>query len=285
MNRRTPLLVALLLTSLGASSHAQSAAAADAEASKCLDKVAAVRREVLGRYEDQLTELQAQFQKLADLESALAVRAELQRVRGERTLGELNLVSDPKSLRTLQQQTASKMEELAAAVVSESIPRLVEIKKALTIAGQLDDAVTVRGLIEKLQNEHIPLTRPKSGETVPADTLLTAYAADRARADKAYKEARFTVRGTLATYRIDPSDSKKATIYLGRSGGTGWIACLFDNAVRFREEKSFNTVSLTLISLSGAILGRWQAGQTVEIDGTCLGFEDVVKLGKCELPH
>jgi hypothetical protein len=55
------------------------------------------------------------------------------------------------------------------------------LKKALTVAGNLDDAVTVRGLIEKLQNDHLTMERPENGQLVPAKTLLLAYAADRER--------------------------------------------------------------------------------------------------------
>ncbi|MEQ1858724.1 MAG: hypothetical protein ABMA13_02180 [Chthoniobacteraceae bacterium] len=281
MTCRFPFL--LLLLSL-ARADAQTAASGEAEAAKCLDHIASVRRDVLGKYEDQLGEMQAQMQKAADLESALTVRAERKRVRADAALSEANFVAEPRTLRALQQQTAARLDDLCASVVAESIPRLVELKKQLTIAGQLDDAVAVRGLIEKLQNEHVPLTRPATGALVQADTLVTAYAADRARADKAYKEARVTVRGALVTYRIDPADSRKATIYLGHAGGTGWVACIFEDGARFREDKSFNTTALVISSLAGSTLARWQTGQTVEIQGTCEGFEDVVRLAKCELP-
>jgi hypothetical protein len=265
--------------------HGQTAAAGEAEGNRCLDRLESVRRDVLGKYEDQLGELQAQFQKAADLEGALATRAEIQRVHTAHTLADVDFVTEPKALRALQQQSLSKIEELCASVVSETIPRLVELKKALTVAGQLDDAVKVRTWIEKLQNEHVPLTRPAAGELVTADALVTAYAANRARADQAYKDARIVVRGTLVTYRIDTSDARRATVYLGKVGGTGWIACAFENGLRFREDKAFNGATLVLINANNGIVGRWQSGQTVEIAGTCDGFEDVVRLSKCELPH
>lgn len=268
---------------LAATARASDVAVAEAEAAKCREQIAAVRRDVLGKYEDALGELQAQFQKAADLDGALSVRAEKQRVRSERTLGEANFATEPRALRTLQQQTAAKLEELGAGVVAETLPRLVEWMKALTVAGQLDDAVKVRGLIAKLQNEHVPLARPADGGLVTADALVNAYAADRARADKAYKDARVTVRGTVVAFRVDAADSRKATVYLGRAGGTGWVACGFDGGVRFREEKAFNSTTLVVTNLAGLAIARWQAGQTIEIVGKCEGFEDVVRLGKCEL--
>lgn len=277
------LLLPLLLLPLTA--RADDAGAAETEAAKCRDRIASVRRDLLGKYDDQLGELQAQFQRAADLESALATRAERQRVRADRTLAPEHFVAAPRALRTLQEQTATRIEELCAGAVAETIPRLVEWKKALTIAGQLDDAVKVRGLIEKLQNDHVPLSRPAAGELIGADQLVTAYAADRARADKAYKDAQLTVRGTLAAYRIDPADSRKATVYLGSTSGTGWVACVFDGGVRFREEKAFNSTALVVTGLNGAALARWQSGQTIGIAGTCAGFEDVVRLVNCELPR
>lgn len=281
-----PLLLPLLLLLLpSAARPAPTAAAAESEAAKCRDRISAVRREVLGKYEDQLGELQAQCQKAADLEGALAIRAERQRVHGEQVLTESNFVTEPRALRALQQQTATRLEELTAGVVGEVIPRLVELKKALTVAGQLDEAVAVRKLIEQLQNDHVPLARPANGELVTEETLTTAYAADRARADKAYKGTVLTVRGTLATYRVDPNDARRASIYLGRSGGAGWVGCFFDDSVRFREDRSFNTVALVVTSASGSPIARWQAGQMIEISGKCDGFEDVVRLTSCELPR
>lgn len=275
----------LLLVGSALRTEAQTVAAGDAEATRCLEQLAAVRRDLLGKYEDQLAEMQQQFQKAADLENALAVRDELRRVRDEKTLAEANFVSGPKGLRALQQQTVAKMEELCAGVVSEVIPRLVELKKALTVEGQLDDAVKIRTWIEKLQNDHVPIARPSPGELVHAETLLTAYAADRSRADKTYKDAKFTVRGTLVAYRLDPNDPRRCTLYLGKPGNIGWIGCFFEGSVRFREDKAFNSATLVVSHPSGGPLIRWQTGQSIEVQGTCVGFEDVVRLSRCELPN
>lgn len=281
-----PVLLSLLLLLPPVSLRAApTAATGEAEAARCRDRISAVRRDVLGKYEDQLGELQAQCQKAADLEGALAVRAERQRVHGETVLTESNFVTEPRALRALQQQTATRLEELIAGVVGEVIPRLVELKKALTVSGQLDEAVAVRKSIEQLQNDHVPLARPVSGELVTEETLTTAYAADRARADKAYKGVVITVRGTLATYRVDPNDARRASIYLGRTAGAGWVGCFFEDGARFREDRSFNTVALVVTSASGSPIARWQAGQTIEVSGKCDGFEDVVRLTSCELPR
>jgi hypothetical protein len=261
-----------------------SAAAGEAEASRCLQRIAAVKREVLGKYEDQLAELQLQYQKAADLENALAVRAERKRLGEERDLTESNFVPEPRSLRTLQQQSFARIRELGAAVVNESLPKLIELRRALTIAGQLDDAVMVRALIERLQREHLPLERPQPGQVVPVETLLAAYEADRARGDKAYKEARFIVRGTVGGFRADPEDAQSYIIFLRSPSREGWVACFFNSGgLRFREENQFNATTLIVIGRNGQVLARVQAGQAIDIEGTGSGFSDFVRLVKCDL--
>src|ERR1700688_3852188 len=82
---------------------------AEAEAQKCEDKIASVRRDVFGKYDDQLNELLLTSEKAGDLEGALATRAERQRLAAEQDLSEANFVTDPKALRTLQTQTLTKL--------------------------------------------------------------------------------------------------------------------------------------------------------------------------------
>ena len=263
---------------------AQNPAIGEAEVNKCLDRIASVRREMLGKYTDSLTELQAQAQKSADLEAALTIRMERQRMEKDPSLSQKELAPEPRSLRTLQQQTLAKIEELTGALVSETVPRLVELKKSLTIAGRLDDAVAVRAQIERLQNDNLRIDRPDAGDVIPADTLLTAYAADRARADKTYKGARITVSGTVGAFRVDPSDARAYVIYITKGTNTGWVGCKFASGVlHFREEKQFNTNTLVISDKGGDTVARLQAGSAVTIQGTCDGFEDVVRLSKCEV--
>ena len=50
--------------------HAQAVSVGEDEAKKCEERVAAVQRNVLNKYEDSLAELQATFQTAADLKSA-----------------------------------------------------------------------------------------------------------------------------------------------------------------------------------------------------------------------
>lgn len=257
---------------------------AEAEAQKCEDKIASVRRDVLSKYDDQLGELQLNMQKVADLEGALAVRAERQRVAQDQDVNEANYVTEPKALRALQTQTLTRMRDLTAQLIQESMPKLIEFKKQLTVAGRLDDAVNVRAAIERLQNSHLPVTKADASTAIPAETLLLAYGGDRSRADKIYKGQKFTVHGILGGYRPDPADAKNYQLYVSGSTGSGWVLCTFSAPeFRFREEKgSFGALTLVMTNKDGDIVARLQKGQTVDIRGRCEGFDDVVRMDRCD---
>lgn len=285
--RSIALLTALLLATAPVSLFAQAAPSpAESEAQKCEERIASVRRDVLGKYEDSLGELQLTMQKAADLEGALAVRAERQRVKTTGSLSEKDYVNEPKALRALQTQSVTRMRDLINALVQETMPRLVEFKKSLTVAGKLDEAVAVRAAIERLQNDHVPLVRADSGSVVPAETLLLAYAGDRGRADKTYKGQKINVRGVFGGHRQDPADSKLYQIFLTGGSGSGWVQCSFSaSEYRFREDKTaFGAVSFVITTKDGDTSVRLQKGQTVEIRGVCGGLDEVVRLDRCELP-
>ena len=197
-------------------------------------------------------------------------------------------MAEPKALRTLQTQSVTKMHELVAQIVADTVPKLVELKKSLTIAGKLDEAVAVRTAIEKLQNSHVPVSRADAGTVVSAETLLVAYSGDRSRADKTFKGQRITVRGTVGGFRQDPADAKFYHIYLAGGTGSGWVQCAFSaNEYRFREEKNaFGAVTLVITPKnSDNATARLQKGQGLEIRGVCEGLDEVVRLNKCDLPR
>ena len=282
------LALALSLSpALAAPNPVSGANLGETEALKCEEKIASVQRDVLGKYEDALGELQSTLQKTADLEGALVVRGERARLAQEHTLSERNFVGEPKSLRALQAQQVSKMQDLVAQIVQEALPKLIELKRSLTVAGKLDDAVAVRTAIEKLQNSHVPVARADAGSVVQAETLLLAYAGDRSRADKTYKGQKVTVHGVVGGYRPDPADAKFYHIYLtGGSSGT-WVQCAFSaNEYRFREEKNaFGATSLVVTPKdSDNATARIQKGQALDIRGFCEGLDEVVRLGRCEVP-
>jgi hypothetical protein len=251
---------------------------------RCEDRIVAVRRDVLNKYDDALAELQITLQKAADLEGAVAVRAERQRLAGEPALSEKDFVAEPKALRALQTQTVGKMQELVTQLVVETVPRLVELKKQLTVAGKLDEAIAVRVAIEKLQNGYLPATRIEAGAIVTAETLSIAYGGDRARADKIYKGQKFSVRGAVGAFRPDPADGKSYQVFL--TGGTagGWIQCTFPAGEnRFREEKGGGNVALLAITGKDGETVRLQRGSAIEVRGVCEGWDEAVRMAKCEL--
>lgn len=281
-------VVVLLLTILFFChySRAQNTGAGDAEAKRCEDRIAAVQRDALNKYEGALAELQISLQKAADLEGALAVREERQRLATETALSEKNFVAEPKALRTLQVQTVGKIQELVAQLVTDTVPKLVELKKQLTIAGKLDEAVAVRKEIEKLQNDHLPVTRAEAGTVIAADTLAVAYSGDRARADKIYKGQRIIVRGVVGAFRSDPADIKSYQIFLAGATAGGWVQCVFPvGETRFREEKGSYNVQLLAVTGKDGDTVRLQKGSTLEVRGTCEGWDEVVRLSRCEIPQ
>ena len=285
------LLLLAIVAVIGAHVHAQrvaipsGASLGESEAQKIEDRIATVRRDLLSKYETQLGELQLQLQKIADLEGAITVRDERTRVHSEQALSESNFAREPKSLRTLQQTTLTKMNDLVSGVVNESLPKLVELKKQLTVDGRLDDAVAVKQSIERLQNANVPIIRAEAGGIVPAETLLRAYSADRSRADKTYKGVRIAVRGVMAGYKLDPENGKSLLVYLSGGTSAGWVLCSFNLAQwRYREDRSGSGVTLVLIPKDGSEV-RVAKGGPMDILGDCSGWDDLVKLGKCDIPR
>ena len=153
-----PVLAALslLLPAAAQTPPAISVNAGEAEAQRCEERIASVQRDALNHYDTALQELQNTFQKAADLEGALAVRAERQRVAQENRLAANNYVTDPKPLRALQVQTVTRLQELTMQLVDDTVPKLVDFKKSLTVAGRLDEALAVRTAIERLQTGFLP---------------------------------------------------------------------------------------------------------------------------------
>ena len=294
MKRLLPLIAFIAFIAFilgGAHVHAQrvaipsGASLGESEAQKIEERIATVRRDLLSKYEAQLGELQLQLQKIADLEGSIAVRDERTRVHTEQALSDSNFAREPKSLRTLQQTTLSKMNDLVSGVVTEALPKLVELKKQLTVDGRLDDALVVKQTIERLQNANVPIVRADPGSIVPAETLLRAYGADRSRADKTYKGVRIAVRGVMAGYKLDPENGKTLLVYLTGGTTTGWVLCSFSlTQWRYREDRAGTGVVLVLIPKDGTEL-RVAKGGPMDILGDCTGWDEMVKLSKCDIPR
>src|SRR3954453_23411359 len=117
MRTRQFAVWAALLSLPGGWAAAAEASLGELEVQRCEEKIASVHREVASRYESALQELQLNFQKAADLEGALATRAERQRMSKDGRLLEQNLVNEPKALRAVQAQQLAKLKELTALLV------------------------------------------------------------------------------------------------------------------------------------------------------------------------
>lgn len=281
--RRAIAILWLAVTIAGGSAPASAQSGAEAEARKCEERIAAAQRDVLAKYETALQELLQTAQKGADLEAALAIREELRRASAEGTLTEKHIVGAPNSLRTLQQQTRGRMQDLILQLVQETLPRLIEMKKSLTIAGRLDEAVAVRSEIERLQNTHIPIVAANDLNVTTAETLLTAYAADRNRADKIYKGQRILVRGLVGGYRPDSADSRVFHLFLTSGTAGGWVQAILGVELRCREERNPRNGGSLVIAPEGGEPVRVQKGQTFELRGVCEGFDETVRLTGCQL--
>lgn len=283
MNLRGVFLVLVGLSCSGFA-QGQTANVGEGEAQRCEERIAAVQRDTINKYDDALAELQITLQKSADLEGALAVRAERQRIAQDPTLAEKDFVAEPKALRTLQVQTTAKMQDLVVQLVSDTVPKLVELKKQLTVAGKLDEAVAVRAGIERLQNRHLPATRVEAGAIVSADALTVAYGGDRVRADKIYKGQKFIVRGVVGGFRPDPADAKSYQIFLAGGSLGGWVQCSFSGGEsRFREEKGGHNIALLAVTGKDGETIRLQKGSSLDVRGTCDGWDEAVRLSRCEI--
>jgi hypothetical protein len=118
---------------------------------------------------------------------------------------------------------------------------------------------------------------------VTADALIQSYSADRGRADKTYKGVRIAARGAMSGYRIDPNDAKNLVVYLAPQTASGWVQCIFSlTNWRYREDKLGASASLVLIARDGSEV-RIGRGQQVDILGDCTGWDEMVKLVKCDI--
>lgn len=256
-----------------------------AEVERCQRRLREVRGEMLNRYESELGKLKQRFQKAADLEMSLVVRAEEARLNTERSLDSANLVEEPRSLRELQDAILQKQGELVAQVVAESVPKLVELKKNLTVAGRLDEAVDVRTAIVELQNSAAPQQKLSAGTQVAVEEVFQAYQISRERADKTYRGVKLSVVGRVAGVRVDPRDPGSQVLVLYGGGEGALVDCAFGvNEHRVREERVGSNLFFVVSSNNPAVpVLRVQRGGTVEIFGKCEGWDGALRFGGCSL--
>ena len=248
-------------------------------------RIQEVRVEVGNRYEKKLGELRAGFQKLGDLENAVVIRDEERRLVGaDIALDPQYLVQEPRLLREAQVELLGKQKEMLTQVVQESLPKLLELKKTLTISGRLDEALEVRRSIADLQDIVSPAEKVENGTLVAAEDLYQTFQSSRPRAEKMYKGRSLMLRGKVAGVRPDPRDPS-ATVLVVFGGGDGmFIDCAFSGDYRIAEARQGSSVGYSLSKGSNdpnpAKLTR---GAVVEISGRCEGWDAGVRFGNCSL--
>jgi hypothetical protein len=258
-----------------------------AEMDRCERSIKSVRIEIGNRYEKRLLELRAGFQKAGDLEGALAVRSEEQRALAEpeRPLESRHLVEEPRSLRELQAELIGKQSEMIAQIVLEAVPKLLEMKKTLTVAGKLDEAVEVRGAIQRLQDASSPAQRLSAGAQVTAEEVYQAYQSSRERADKIYRGVKVLLRGRVAGVRPDPREPGALTLVLFGGVEGALVDCAFSpGEYRVREERQGQGVVYVVAhgnNDAGAL--RLQRGGVAEFTGRCDGSDGGLRFSGCVL--
>jgi hypothetical protein len=259
------------------------------EIDRCERNLKAVRVEVGNRYEKKLQELRAAFQKAADLEGAIAVRSEEQRIVAEpdRPLEARHLVEEPRSLKEIQSELLGKQSEMIAQIVAEAVPKLVEMKKTLTVAGKLDEAIEVRNAIQRLQDATSPPQRIQVNAQVSAEEVYQAYQYSKERADKIYRGVKVLLRGRVAGVRPDPRESGALVLVLFGGVEGALIDCAFPTGeYRVREERQAQTVFYVVShgnNDSGAL--RVPRGGIAELTARCDGSDGGLRFSGCGLPR
>jgi len=216
----------------------------------------------------------------------VAVRSESNRLKTDQTLTPKAFVQEPKALRDLQVQTDSNIHDLQAQILLTHLPMLTEIKKKLTVDGNLDEALRVRDIIGRLQDKYSPAGKLNAGAQVAVNTLLQDYSSDKDRADKLYKGQRFTVSGNVAGYQQDPANDNVYNVYLTGINGTSVLQCSFSKADFDVRELKMGPPQGTVLSLTArkprsAEEVRIFKGRTLSIEGTCTGMDTTVNLVDC----
>lgn len=258
-----------------------------AEIERSERRVREVRVEIGNRYEKKLAELRLTYQKLADLENALAVRSEETRVaaEAEKPLDARDIVGEPRLLHDAQVELLAKQGEMLAQVATEALPRLLEMKKALTVAGKLDDALKVTGLMARMQAAASPAQRVPPGATATAEEVFQAFQISRERGEAIFKGPKIILRGKVAGVRPDPREAGAALLVLFGGADSALVDCAFPSSeYRVREERAGQNVFYVVSRTGDPAVLRVQRGALVEIQGKYEAVEGSVRFGGCSLP-
>lgn len=282
--------VGVVLCGMEMVGHAQvgTVDAVKSEVERCERRIKEVRAEIANQYEIELGKLRVLFQKAADLESALQVREEERRLSQERGLDPANLAQEPRALRELQEKWLGKQKELLNQVLEDSVPKLVDIKKQLTVAGRLDEALEIKGQISQLQSGTGPTQRVSSGERVSVEEVWQAYQTNRERADKMYRGVKLTFFGRVLGLRQDPREASALSLVLSGGADGAYVDCAFSSSdYRLTQQKQGAGMVISATPTSNRHgEGKFAVNTLTEILGKCEGWVDGgLRFSNCTVPR
>lgn len=258
-----------------------------AEIERSERRIREVRVEIGNRYEKKLAELRLTYQKLADLENAVAVRAEETRVaaEAEKPLDAANLVAEPRLLHDAQLELLTKQGEMLAQIAAEGLPRLLEMKKALTVAGKLDDALKVAGVMTRMHDAASPAQRMSPNSTVTAEEVFQAFQISRERGEAIFKGPKLVLRGKVAGVRPDPREAGAMLLVLFGGAESALVDCAFPSSeYRVREERAGQNAVYVVARIGDPGMLKVQRGALVEVQGKYEAVEGSVRFGGCSFP-
>jgi hypothetical protein len=264
--------------------NASGSEAWSADLKRAEEEIRTVRAEYGNQYRRKLTELRAGFQKAADLEGALAVR-ELEKKLEDAAvpLDAKDVVQAPRSVREAQLELLGKQRDVLGAILQKALPKLVEAKRTLTVAGRLDEASEVLNSIQGLYDGVSgPADKVANGTVVLAEELYLAYQASRKRADQVYRGRPIALRGRALGIRPDPRDPAAMVLVVFAEVEGGFVDCAFGGSMRLREERQ-GQASLFVLGRgpSDPSPFRFQKGTAIEVLGKCEGWDDGLRLQEC----
>jgi len=141
----------------------------------CEEALRQKRVAVQAQYVGALEALEKSFQAKGALEDLFAAKAERKRFMETPLLPDENLVELPEALRELQEKYQELQHNVTVSVAEEFIARLEQEKKALTIAGKLEEAVKAKSDAEQILRKYALQADAAAGDSSPKDGLVAFY--------------------------------------------------------------------------------------------------------------
>ena len=134
---------------------------------------AEIRQKVItaqAQYAKELEALAKSYQAKGELESVFAVKNEQDRFMNSGRIEDANIVPSPVELRNLQAQYKALPEQIGQRTAKQYLTSMEEKKKNLTVEGKLDEAMSVKKDIEKIQARYSVEVKSDSANSIAAIT-------------------------------------------------------------------------------------------------------------------